>query len=165
MLLKGSCHCGGIRFKFRSAHPYPFNRCYCSICRKTSGGGGYGINISGEFSSLEIQGEGNVSVYSAMIHDEETGKTEKSAAQRSFCKLCGSSLWVWDPRWPELVHPNASAIDSKLPVPPEHTHLMIGSKASWVELRDSPNDKVFDQYPDESIAAWHQRLGLEDPEQ
>jgi hypothetical protein len=39
---------------------------------------------------------------------------------------------------------------------------MLGSKASWVEIRKGPHDRMFDEYPDESIAAWHQRLGLED---
>lgn len=162
MLLEGSCHCGGVSFKLWSAHPYPFNLCYCSICRKTSGRGGYAINLGGDYSSLEVKGEGNIGVYCATIHDETTSQSKKSQAQRHFCKLCGSAVWVWDPRWPELVHAHASAIDSELPVPPERTHLMVASKAPWVELHAGPNDKMFDQYPDESIAAWHQRLGLED---
>jgi hypothetical protein len=29
-------------------------------------------------------------------------------------------------------------------------------------LRQRVVGKVFDEYPEESIAAWHQRLGLED---
>jgi len=160
MLLKGSCHCGGVRFSLCSAHPYPFNHCYCSICRKTSGGGGYAINLGGDFSSLEIKGEDNISVYSATLYDEGSGKSETSSAERNFCKLCGSALWVWDPRWPELIHLHALAIDSELPLPPERTHLMVSSKASWVELHEGPNDKVFDLYPDESIAAWHRRLHI-----
>jgi len=164
MLLEGSCHCGAVRFKLRSAHPYPFNLCYCSICRKTSGGGGYAINLGGDYSSLEVEGEANVSVYRAIIHDQNTDESGRSSARRHFCKVCGSALWAWDPRWPELVHPHASAIDSELPVPPERTHLMVGSKASWVELHVDANDKVFDQYPDESIESWHQRLGLEVPD-
>lgn len=165
MLLEGSCHCGGVRFKLRSSHPYPFNLCYCSICRKTSGGGGYAINLAGDYSSLEVEGDANVSVYRATVHDQETGNSEKSPAQRHFCRVCGSALWVWDPRWPELMHPHASAIDSELPVPPERTHLMVESKAPWVELHAGPNDKVFNRYPDESIASWHKRLGLEEPDQ
>jgi len=164
MLLEGSCHCGRVRFRLKSAYPYPFNLCYCSICRKTSGGGGYAINLGGDYSTLEVVGQGNLTVYCATIRNEENGKDEKSPAQRHFCKTCGSALWVWDPRWPELVHPHASAIDTELPVPPERTHLMVGSKAPWVELCQGRNDKVFDRYPDESIASWHKRLGLEDPE-
>ena len=40
MLLEVSCHGGSVRFRVRSAHPYPFNLCYSSICRQTGGGGG-----------------------------------------------------------------------------------------------------------------------------
>ena len=36
MRLEGSCHCGALRFALESKHPYPFNLCYCSICRKIS---------------------------------------------------------------------------------------------------------------------------------
>jgi hypothetical protein len=39
---------------------------------------------------------------------------------------------------------------------------MVASKASWIELRPGRGDKVFDGYPEESIAEWHRRLDLED---
>ena len=39
---------------------------------------------------------------------------------------------------------------------------MLGSKAGWVPVDAGPQDKQFDDYPEESIAEWHQRLGLED---
>lgn len=94
--------------------------------------------------------------------DEDTGKTVRSSGRRHFCKRCGSALWLWDPNWPDLVHPHASAIDTALPVPPEHTHMMLASKASWVEVQAKRKDKKFDEYPDESLAEWHQRLALED---
>lgn len=160
MRLEGSCHCGGVRFTLSSPHPYPFNLCYCSICRKTAGGGGYAINLGGESATLEVAGEQNVRVYHARIRDPDTGRVAESPAQRRFCGICGSALWLWDPRWPELVHPFASAIDTDLPVPPERTHLMVGSKAAWVEVHRGGQDKVFDGYPEESLAAWHERLGL-----
>ena len=162
MQLEGSCHCGKVRFTLRSAHPYPFNLCYCSICRKTAGGGGYAINLGGEYESLEVEGEEHVGIYRAMIRGEPGGAARQSEARRHFCKHCASALWLWDPRWPELVHPFASAIDNELPVPPERTHLMLEFKASWVPLHAGTDDPRFDGYPHESIAEWHQRLGLED---
>lgn len=161
MLLKGSCHCGAVQFQLNSKHPYPFNICYCSICRKTQGAGGFAINLSGDADSLEITGEENITVYQAKVPDAETGDMEDSPARRNFCKICSSNLWVWDPRWPELLHPFASAIDNELPVPPERTHLMLGSKADWVVLAKGLDDKEFDAYPQEAVAEWHQRLGLE----
>jgi hypothetical protein len=150
-----------VSFSVRSPHPYPFNLCYCSICRKTAGAGGYAINLSGEFETLDVDGNEHIREYRAKIRNSETGDVEVSPGRRSFCGLCGSALWVWDPRWPELVHPFASAIDSELPAPPERTHLMLGSKVTWVDVRPDPQDKLFDRYPEESIAQWHQRLGLE----
>ncbi len=155
MLLKGSGHCGATAFEVESRHPYPFNLCYCSICRKTAGGGGYAINLGADYASLKIIGERDTGVYHARIDGVE------SPAERHFCKRCASALWLYDPRWPELVHPFASAIDSELPRPPERTHLMLGSKAGWVEPACGKNDRRFDEYPDESLAEWHQRLGLE----
>lgn len=161
MQLAGSCHCGQVRFRLESAHPYPFNLCYCSICRKTAGGGGYAINLGGDYATLQIDGKEDITVYRARVPDAETGASVDSPARRHFCRHCGSALWAWDPRWPELVHPFASAIDTELPAAPERTHLMTSSRASWVEVRTSPEDRICDAYPDESIAEWHQRLGLD----
>jgi hypothetical protein len=147
-----------VRFSLDSAHPYPFNLCYCSICRKTAGAGGFAINLSGEFATLEVEGREHLRVYHARLGEDD----ERSPAERHFCGLCGSPLWLWDSRWPELVHPHASAIDTELPKPPERTHLMLGSKAAWVEVRADAQDKQFEDYPEESIAEWHERLGLTD---
>jgi hypothetical protein len=160
MLLEGSCHCGAVRFRVRSDHPYPFNLCYCSICRKTAGGGGFAINLGGASRTLEVEGRAQVRVYHAKIRETAAAEPCESPAERHFCGRCGSHLWLWDPRWPQLVHPLASAIDTPLPKPPERTHLMLGSKASWVEPAIGPKDRQFAGYPDESIAAWHERLGL-----
>ncbi len=164
MQLEGSCHCGKVGFKVHCAHPYPFNLCYCSICRKTAGGGGYAINLGGAYETLQVEGMEHVVVYQPMIGDPGTGEMKQSPGQRHFCRNCGSALWAWDPRWPELVHPFASAIDTELPVPPERTHMMLGWKARWVQVHAGPADQKFDAYPKESLAEWHERLGLEDLE-
>jgi hypothetical protein len=152
-----------VRFELESAHPYPFNLCYCSICRKTSGGGGFAINLSGSHETLQVEGQENLRIYRALIRSADDTEARKSPARRHFCGLCGTPLWLWDPRWPELVHPLASAVDTPLPKPPERTHLLLDSRAAWVEVRADPQDKIFDGYPDESIAQWHERLGLSHP--
>lgn len=158
MHLEGSCHCGEVEFSLNSAHPYPYQRCYCSICRKTQGGGGYSINLGGDAKSLKVKGRENISIYHAKIRKDHHVRI--SSAERHFCKLCSSGLWLFSPEWPELIHPFASAIDTALPSPPEHTHLLLDSKASWVEVCVHEGDKQFDEYPKESIAEWHERLGL-----
>ena len=67
---------------------------------------------------------------------------------------------MFDPRWPDLIHPFASAIDSDLPKPPQTVHIMQSALANWVTPNIAKGDLVFDTYPEESIAAWHERHGL-----
>ena len=149
MRLEGSCHCGAVKFSLQSSQPVPYMRCYCSICRKTNGSGGYSINLGGEFNTLKISGDENISVYQAT-----------PSCERRFCKLCGSGLWVYSPDWPDLVHPFASAIDTDLPAAPEHTHIMLQSKAAWVPVGAGTADERFDAYPDKSLVDWHMAHGF-----
>jgi hypothetical protein len=156
MLLKGSCHCGAVRFSVEAYAPVPYLRCYCSICRKTAGGGGYAINLGAKSGTLRVEGEDAVTVFHARIDGEE------SPAERRFCARCGSALWVSDPRWPDLVHPFASAIDTPLPMPPESEHMMLGSKPSWVLVDARKKERRYDDYPQDSLEEWHRRHGLLD---
>ena len=149
MLLKGSCHCGAVRFSLRSETPYPYMLCYCSICRKTAGGGGYAINVMGKADTFKSKGR--TKVYRAM----------RGGGERHFCRSCGSALWVWDRRWAESIYPFASAIDTKLPVPRERQHILLDSKASWVPVPKGRAEKHFRESPRESILAWHRKRGLQ----
>ena len=163
MRLEGSCHCGKVRFSVESASPVPFMRCYCSICRKTAGAGGYAINLGADARSMKVTGARNLRVYRARLPNEGKRGTHASSARRSFCAHCGSALWVWDPTWPELVHPHAGAIDTPLPVPPDNVHCLVGSKAPWVRIEGRPGDPRFAHYPSMSLADWHASKGLTSP--
>ncbi len=163
MKLEGSCHCGAVRFRVESHTPYPFMRCYCSICRKTQGGGGYAICIMGDAATLKVRGTANVSVYRARLVDPETKRRRLSHARRHFCAKCSSGLWVSDPSWPEWVYPFASAIDTPLPKPPEEVELMLNYAPGWAEVPAGKKHAHFPEYPDEGIADWHAKRGLTVP--
>lgn len=152
--LEGSCRCGAVRFKVDSHSPHPYMRCYCSICRKIGGGGGYAVNIMGVYDTLDVSGQDSVRTIS-VVKDGKAGRM-----QRAFCGACGTALWGWHPDWPELLHPFASAIDTDLPVPPTRTHIMLAFKAPWVEPDIRDGDRVFDGYPDQSIEDWHRTRNL-----
>lgn len=154
MKLAGSCYCGAVRFQCEAYAPVPYLRCHCSICRKTAGGGGFAINLGARAEGMTVEGEDAISVFHAVIDGEE------SPAERRFCSNCGSALWVWDPRWSDLVHPFASAIDSALPEPPEQVHMMLEAKPGWVRDDARPGEACFAQYPDQSLEAWHRARGL-----
>jgi hypothetical protein len=161
--LEGSCRCGTVRFALDSHTPHPYQLCYCSICRKTAGGGGYAINIMGVARTLQVTGDEAIRVYRAELEepgDDGACRLQVSLAERRFCSRCASALWVFDPRWPELVHPFASAIDTELPVPPARVHLMLRYKAAWVVPDVKAGDLCFDEYPEQSIEAWHRERGL-----
>ena len=154
MQLKGSCHCGAVKFSLNTHTPHPYMHCYCTICRKTAGGGGYAINIMGEAASLKVRGQAAVSVYRAKLQ----GK--RSPARRHFCGKCGSALWVADPRWPEWVYPFASAIDTQLPKPRQVQHIMTDFAEPWVDIPRRKHEPHFSQYPEEAIIDWHTKRHL-----
>ncbi|MGH7857809.1 MAG: GFA family protein [Candidatus Binatia bacterium] len=156
MVLHGSCQCGKVRFRVRSETPYPFMYCYCSICRKTAGGP-FGCNIMGVRDTLRVTGRKHLRVYHAVIR-EKGKRAVRSSAERWFCRECGSHLYLLDDRWPEGVWPNAAAIDTPLPVPPENVHLMLRYKPAWVRVSaPGPRHPV---YPELSIAEWHAKHRL-----
>jgi hypothetical protein len=159
LILQGSCRCGAVTFSVSSHAPYPYQLCYCSICRKTAGGGGFAINLLATMSTLEVSVRKAIGVYRAVIGDENGENCEVSSGERNFCKKCGSCLWLFDPTWPDLVHPFASVIDTALPTPPVRTHLMLRFKASWVQPSIGDNDLAFD-LPEQSIEAWHKQRDL-----
>jgi hypothetical protein len=159
MRLEGSCHCGAVGFSLESHTPYPYMRCYCSICRKTAGGGGYAINIMGDAPTMRVRGKKHVGVYRVRLGEPGERRT-RSAARRHFCVKCASALWIWDPRWPEWAYPFASAIDTPLPKPPETVELMLDYAAPWAEISSGRGHRHFREYPDEAIIDWHEKRGL-----
>ena len=160
--LAGACRCGAVRFACASHTPHPYQLCYCTICRKTAGGGGYAINLMGDAATLAVEGRRALGLYRADIADDD-GHCATSGGERNFCRRCGSALWLYDPRWPDLVHPFASAIDSVLPRPPSRVHLMLRFKAAWVVPRIGRGDARFDLYPrpeHRGLASRARTLGL-----
>lgn len=159
LMLRGSCRCGAAGFKVASHTPYPYQLCYCSICRKTDGGGGFAINIMADATTLKVRGRRAVGVFHADIRGSD-GHCRTSSGERHFCSKCGTVLWMFDKDWPELVHPFASAIDNDLPVPPSKVHLMLRFKANWVRPHVGRGDATFMGYSELSIEEWHRRRGL-----
>ena len=159
MLLEGSCHCGAVRYRVQSRGPQPFAFCYCTICRKTAGASGASVNLHADMDTLDVQGREHVAVYRPWM--DHPARTERSPGERHFCRECGTALWVWDPRWPELVHPHASAVDTPLPTPPERHHCMLAYKPDWVPVPQGPTEHPAAEYPQlESLEAWHRQHGL-----
>ena len=158
-LLKGSCRCGAVHFSAESNTPQPYQRCYCTICRKTDGGGGYTINIMALSSTLKVRGAEAIGIFHAEI-EQDDGTCRTGSAERRFCTRCGTALWLFSPEYPDWIYPFASCIDSKLPTPPSKVHLLLTFKDDWVVPDVGPDDQPFEGYPEESIEGWHKARKL-----
>jgi hypothetical protein len=116
MQLEGSCHCGAVSFSLTSAHPYPYQRCYCSICRKTQGGGGlcdqYRLVMPAASKCARPQEHQRFTM--RLLKGEGEQRAHRSSCRAAFLlAVCGSGLWLFSPEWPELIHPFASAVDTR----------------------------------------------------
>ena len=71
---------GQLRYRVEAPHPYPYNLCYCTACRKTAGGGGYAINLAARSDTLVVEGEQHVGVYPAWARRRARRPTQPATA-------------------------------------------------------------------------------------
>jgi hypothetical protein len=89
---------------------------------------------------------------------EKGRRATRSRGERWFCGECGTHLYLLDDRWSYGVWPNAGAIDTPLPIPPERIHIMLRYKPRWVDV--AGRGPRYPVYPPMSIAEWHEAHGL-----
>jgi len=117
-VLSGSCYCEKI--KFSTTLPTKFvAHCHCENCRRAHGAAfvtwaGFNIN---QFKI--INGSDFLGRY----------KTETDAT-RSFCKICGTTLFYEGSRWPNEIHialANINDLVDKLP----KSHAYLDRSPDW----------------------------------
>ena len=75
----GTCLCKAVRITVRSTET-DLGACHCAICRKWSGGPLFELECG---AGVALEGEENISSYES-----------SSWAQRGFCRICGTHLFV-----------------------------------------------------------------------
>ena len=83
-----------------------------------------------------------------------------SPAERSFCNRCGSQLWLFDPRWPEHLHPFASVFDTPLPKPPTFLDYFLSSRSPWAAPHEGDAIERLDGPYSVGMEDWHRQRGL-----
>ena len=157
-LLEGSCRCGAVQFSVQSHAPYPYQLCYCSICRKTPGGGGFAINLHADKKSLKIRGKKAIGIFRAKIEDDDGhchtsragAASARDAARRCGCSIPGGRSWCTPSPPPST--PAAGAADQGAPD--------AEFKAPWVKPDFGRGDARFRENPKLSIEEWHKKRGL-----
>ena len=72
----GKCLCGAISFSAEDVQHH-YHACHCGMCRKWTGGPGFGVGVG----SISLQGEDKLGVYKS-----------SEWAERCFCTVCGTNL-------------------------------------------------------------------------
>jgi len=117
--LKGSCLCGGVKYKV-SGEPKAFFHCHCSRCRKATGTG-HASNLFFRPGVLEwLSGEEQVRVFKV---------PEAKRFANNFCASCGSRLPRRANDSDAVVIP-AGSLDEDAPIKPQ-ARIFAGSRASW----------------------------------
>ncbi|OWJ79535.1 aldehyde-activating protein [Haematobacter missouriensis] len=75
----GRCLCGAVQISIRNA-PVALGACHCENCRRWTGSALIGLTVAPE--DIAIVGSDSVTAYRS-----------SDWATRSFCSVCGSTLW------------------------------------------------------------------------
>jgi hypothetical protein len=102
------------------------------MCRKAHGAA-YATSVTAQGGDFRYtQGEGLVETYKS-----------SPELERAFCRVCGSSLVVIEPKTGE-VFVAAGTLDDDPGIRLE-SHIFVGSKAPWLDILD--DKPTFDEYP------------------
>ena len=119
----GSCFCGAVRFTIRPPSVF-CGHCHCSMCRRIHGAGyvtWFTVNKS-QFS-LET-GEAELVHFASSDH-----------GTRSFCRICGSSLFCETSNGPDKIDIVLANMHGPIDRLPEF-HIFFDDRADWVVVND-----------------------------
>jgi len=130
-MLHGSCLCSGVHYEINGPVMDMVN-CHCGMCRKAHGAA-YATVITAQGKDFRwTQGEELIETYKS-----------SSELDRVFCRVCGSSLVIIEPKTAE-VFVAAGTLDEDPGIRLE-SHIFVGSKAPWLDILD--DKPAFDEYP------------------
>ena len=122
-MYQGSCLCGKIRYTIEGELDN-FSYCHCRSCRKASGSA-FAANAGLERNHFVLNDpEGVLREY-----ESSPGKF------RAFCSRCGSPLYAYLAKTPELIRLRLGSLDSPFSGR-ARVHIFVGDKADWEEIHD-----------------------------
>jgi len=119
----GGCLCGAVRYEVDEGAVYDAGYCYCSMCRRASGGPVMSWALVREVGFRLESGE--VRRY-----------WSSESCRRGFCGECGSPLFYDGPAMVGMCGVNTGTLDE---VPAElrpRVHMCVADKWGWFEVKD-----------------------------
>ncbi|WP_148861063.1 GFA family protein [Marinobacter fonticola] len=129
---QGSCLCGGVQYEINGELTDVLN-CHCSMCRKLHA------------SAFRTRAKVSAEHWKTLKGDDLIRFYESSPGEhKSFCSVCGSSLYTRFDAAPEVLGFPLGTLDTD-PQVKAGRHVYVGSKAPWHEITDAlPQHEAFD---------------------
>lgn len=119
----GSCLCGAVTFEITL--PVLFvGHCHCSMCRKAHGAGYVTWIAAAEDGFKVTKGEDKIGYFRSSEH-----------LVRSFCAVCGSSMFCNDETHDNIIDVTLANMDGSVGQEPD-THIFFDHGADWVKIND-----------------------------
>ena len=122
-VLTGSCACGAVRFEGETPSKFVAH-CWCLNCRRAHGAA-FVTWLGLPETAFRITAGEDLLVHWA----------SPTAATRSFCGTCGSTLLYRSPRWPGDVHVAVGNLDQG-PDRSAKAHVYADRAPSWAPIGD-----------------------------
>jgi len=122
-LVSGSCFCGAVQFAITLPTRFCVH-CHCTMCQRIHGAG-YVTWVavpSGQFHLTS--GREHLQVYRSSEH-----------GRRSFCGVCGSSLFCESTHHPDYIDVARANINAKIDRDPQ-AHYYFSDRAEWIVIGD-----------------------------
>ncbi len=119
MSMEGGCLCGAVRYQ-TNAQPAFAGHCYCTSCRKESGGGHVTVAAVPD-PTLKITGS-----TSSYTQPGDSGQP----VERTFCSRCGTMLYSRPAAYAGMTLLRAGTLDNPSQVTPS-VNIFVRSAVAW----------------------------------
>ena len=120
----GSCFCGAVRFQLLLPTLFCLH-CHCTMCRR-SHGAGFVTWVGVSRGGFEL----------TRGHDQLARHESSDHGSRSFCRVCGSSLFCESTQHPDQVDIVLANLAGRIDREPE-MHIHYSDRADWVSTGDA----------------------------
>ena len=120
---RGSCFCGAIRYEARPPTAFCAH-CHCTMCQR-SNSAGYVTWVGLDKAQFQL----------VAGSDELTTYTSSEHGTRSFCRVCGSSIFCELSEHPDQIDITLASFLDPIDREPQ-LHIYFSDRAPWVSVDD-----------------------------
>ena len=122
-LVRGACFCEAVQYEIEMPTRMCVH-CHCTMCRRLHGSA-YTTWVILPSRQLHIlSGKEKLTHYASSDH-----------GSRDFCSVCGSELFGWSTRTPDLAYTVLANLEGEIDRDPE-AHLGFDTRVPWVAIDD-----------------------------